>query len=74
LERIRNKFHPGLVGHDGSEFEVNDTYEHLGFHLDFMATTLRDKVNKEFARWNRDVPKASFELPWLLLELGTDVH
>jgi hypothetical protein len=74
LERFRENFHPDSVKEDATDCEVNDTYEHLGYLLDFMESELREKVNKEYERWNQPVPKASFEMLWLLLRPGTDVY
>lgn len=74
LDRFRQNFHPDTVEEDVTDCEVNDTFEHLGYLLDFMESELRDKVNKEHERWNQAIPKASFEMLWLLLAPGTDVY
>ncbi|KAH3910706.1 hypothetical protein HBH56_145150 [Parastagonospora nodorum] len=74
LERFRASFHPDAVGRIADDCEVHDTYEHLGYLLEFMERELRDEINKEHARWEQDIPKASFGMLWLLFPPGTDVY
>ncbi|KAJ4320043.1 hypothetical protein N0V94_003608 [Neodidymelliopsis sp. IMI 364377] len=58
----------------GNVSELNDTFEDLGYLLEFLETEMGEKVRAEQARWAEPVPKASFEMLWLLLKPGTDVY
>jgi hypothetical protein len=74
LKEFRNNFHPDLPEVKVYDCEVNDTYEHLGYLLDWMEMEMREKVEKEYERWKQPVRKVSFEMLWLLLKPGTDVY
>ena len=74
LEQFRASFHPDAVGRITDDCEVHDTYEHLGYLLEFMERELRDEIDKEHARWEQHIPKASFEMLWLLFPPGVDVY
>jgi hypothetical protein len=39
-----------------------------------MDREMREKVEQEYERWSSAVPKASFEMIWLLLVPGVDVY
>jgi hypothetical protein len=74
LEKFRDNFHPDKTGTPHTDCKVADTYEHLGYLLDFMERNLRDKVNREYQRWKEPIPKVSYEMLWLLLTPGIDVY
>lgn len=74
LEAFREKFNRDHTNADIHGCVVDDTYEHLGYLLEFLETKIGDQVRKERARWNQQVPHASFEMLWLLLKPGSDVY
>ncbi|KAH7378244.1 hypothetical protein BKA66DRAFT_466882 [Pyrenochaeta sp. MPI-SDFR-AT-0127] len=74
LEQFREQFNPNNTNFEVGDCEVSDTYEHLGYLLSFMEMEMRGKVNNEYERWKQPVPKASFEMLWLLLAPGADVY
>lgn len=74
LKSFREQFNPANVTEDTTNCELNDTYEDLGHLLSFLEDDMGEKVRTEQARWAQEVPKASFEMLWLLLKPGTDVY
>lgn len=74
LEEFRQCFNPRILTENTDDCVVNDTYEHLGYLLEFLENRMGEKVRKERERWAQPVPKASFEMLWLLLRPGIDVY
>jgi hypothetical protein len=74
LKSFREQFNPAKVTEDTAKCDLNDTYEDLGLLLDFLEGDMGGKVRTEQARWAQSIPKASFEMLWLLLKPGTDVY
>ena len=76
LKEYREQYRPELLenNEDASDCVVKDTYEHLGYILDFLEDRWGEKVRQEKERWARDVPTASYEMLWLLLKPGTDIY
>jgi hypothetical protein len=74
LEEFREAFNPETATENETDCAVADTYEHLGYLLEFLEHRMGDKVRKERERWAQPVPKASFEMLWLLLRPGIDVY
>jgi hypothetical protein len=77
LEAFRERFSPEALQKDDEETKdcvLKDTYEHLGYLLDFLNDCHGNKITLEKERWVQPVPKVSFDLLWLLLKPGTDVY
>ncbi|KAJ4305940.1 hypothetical protein N0V90_001473 [Kalmusia sp. IMI 367209] len=76
LKEYREKFRPEVLSQDvdSKDCLLMDTYEHLGYILDFLEDMWGEKVRKEKERWAQAVPTASYEMLWLLLKPGTDVY
>lgn len=76
LKDYRDKFSPDVLAQDESakECALTDTYEHLGYLLNFLEEIWGDKVRREQQRWAQPVPMATYEMLWLLLRPGTDVY
>ncbi|KAJ4408463.1 hypothetical protein N0V91_003114 [Didymella pomorum] len=74
LKKFREHFDPAKVTEDTKDCLLNDTYEDLGLLLAYLDGEMGPKVLAEQQRWREDVPKASFEMLWLLLKPGTDVY
>jgi hypothetical protein len=74
LRSFREQFNPTSATADATDCSLNDTYEDLGYLLEFLETEMGETVRTEQARWAQPVPKASFEMLWLLLKPGTDVY
>jgi hypothetical protein len=77
LEAFRERFSPEALEKEKDETKecvLKDTYEHLGYLLEFLRNRVGDKIQLEKERWVQPVPKVSFELLWLLLKPGTDVY
>lgn len=74
LKAFRENFNPNKVGEDTSSCVLNDTYEDLGYLLDFLDAEAGERVRTERERWAQSTPKVSFEMLWLLLKPGTDVY
>lgn len=73
LKAFRQLFDPKETTPDAIECELTETYEHLGYLLDFLEERMGDKIRKEKERWARPIPSASYEMLWLLLKPGCDV-
>jgi hypothetical protein len=74
LEALREWFGSNHTDDSASDCIVQDTYEHLGYLLDFVETKMGSKVREELERWKRPVPVATFDMLWMLLKPGIDVY
>jgi hypothetical protein len=73
LREFEEKF-AVLQSEEPTDCSVTDTYSHLALFLDFVDKKMGDRVREEHERWRQQIPKASFEMLWLLLKPGIDVY
>ncbi|KAF2473443.1 uncharacterized protein BDR25DRAFT_282983 [Lindgomyces ingoldianus] len=78
LATYRENFAPGKLEDHSNDSQSclveEDTYEHLGLVLEFLQQTLKDSLEKERARHERERPVTTYDMLWTLFRPGIDVY
>lgn len=73
LEQYRDQFRPEIPKPDGCE-AFPDTFEDLGFVLDFVQEKVGKAIQDERERHLREDPLLTFDMLWMLFKPGSDVY